>query len=192
MLLWSGDKWRHERLWPFQWLGQAWPHFNTVASFSWWTFITIASHFPYFAALFTFLSCFYKKSHSVSATIMAAEMDKAIILASSCEFKILDPLANFCKFVFASYVLEVIVWAYIKCCVWKCYLSKNYLQNLKYNVKKACIFHLTLAGILSILTAWWYCSLRAVARGGGFLNGQNLLSVTKVIFRQSAWKCCEF
>ena len=46
-----------------------------------------------------------------------------IILASSCEFKILDPLANSCKFVFASYMLQVIVWAYIKCSVWKCYQS---------------------------------------------------------------------
>ena len=35
-------------------------------------------------------------------------MDKAIILASSCEFKILDPLANSCKFVFASYGLQII------------------------------------------------------------------------------------
>ena len=34
-------------------------------------------------------------------------MDKAIILAS-CEFKILHPLANSCKFVFDSYVLQVI------------------------------------------------------------------------------------
>ena len=39
---------------------------------------------------------------------MVAEMDKAIILASSCEFKILDPLANSCKFVFASYGLQII------------------------------------------------------------------------------------
>ena len=38
---------------------------------------------------------------------MVAEMDKAIILAS-CEFKILHPLANSCKFVFDSYVLQVI------------------------------------------------------------------------------------
>ena len=34
-------------------------------------------------------------------------MDKAIILVS-CEFKILHPLANSCKFVFDSYVLQVI------------------------------------------------------------------------------------
>ena len=38
--------------------------------------------------------------------------------------------------------------------LWWLYLSsffKNYLQNLTFNVKRACIFHLTLAGILSIL-----------------------------------------
>ena len=38
--------------------------------------------------------------------------------------------------------------------LWWLYLSgfsKNYLQNLKFNVKRACIFHLTLASILSIL-----------------------------------------
>ena len=28
---------------------------------------------------------------------------------------------------------------------------KNYFQNLKYNVKKECIFHLLVVGILSIL-----------------------------------------
>ena len=56
------------------------------------------------------------------------------------------------------------------------------LQNLKYNVKKLCTFHLILVGILSILI------LSVKNRGGregGFLNGQNLLSVAKVIFRQS-------
>ena len=52
---------------------------------------------------------------------------------------------------------------------------KKYLQNLKYNVKRLCIFHLILVGIL-------YCPLRAGRVGGGFLlNGQNLLRVTKVI-----------
>ena len=38
--------------------------------------------------------------------------------------------------------------------LWWLYLLsfyKNYLQNLKFNVKRACIFHLTLPGILSIL-----------------------------------------
>ena len=35
-------------------------------------------------------------------------MAKAFILASSCEFKILDPLANSCKFVFDSYLLQFI------------------------------------------------------------------------------------
>ena len=37
---------------------------------------------------------------------------------------------------------------------WWLYLTnfyKMYVQNLKYNIKGACIFHLILAGILSIL-----------------------------------------
>ena len=57
---------------------------------------------------------------------------------------------------------------------------KKYLQNLKYNVKRGCIFHLMLVCFPSILI------LSVKNRGGGglkgfFLNGQNLLSVTKVI-----------
>ena len=65
------------------------------------------------------------------------------------------------------------------------YLSSFYkkdLQNLKYKVKRAHIFHLTLAGIISILI------LSVNNRGmgmGGWLNGQNLLSVIEVIYRQS-------
>ena len=58
---------------------------------------------PIFHSLLHFLLllvAFMKISH-VSATIMVVEMDKAIILASSCEFKVLDPWANSCKFVFA-------------------------------------------------------------------------------------------
>ena len=33
------------------------------------------------------------------------------------------------------------------------FLFKTYLQNLKYNVKGVCIFHLILVGILSISTS---------------------------------------
>ena len=55
---------------------------------------------------------------------------------------------------------------------------KKYYQNLKYNVKTSCIFHLVLVGILSILI------LSVKNRGSGWEeglpNGQNLLSVTKV------------
>ena len=51
---------------------------------------------------------------------------------------------------------------------------KSYLQNLKYNVKSGCIFHLILVGILSI-------SLLSIKNKGGggeggrvvLLNGQN-------------------
>ena len=58
---------------------------------------------PIFHSLLHFLLllvAFMKTSH-VSATIMVTEMDKAIILASSCKFKVLDPWANSCTFVFA-------------------------------------------------------------------------------------------
>ena len=54
-----------------------------------------------------------------------------------------------------------------------------HVQNLKYNIKGACMFHLILVGILSILI------LSVKNRGGRggsvFVNGQNLLSVMKVI-----------
>ena len=69
--------------------------------------------------------------------------------------------------------------------IWWLYLTnfyKNQLQNLKYNVKKVCTYHLILVGILSILMLTVKNST-----GGGFfwLNEQNLLSVAKVICRQS-------
>ena len=61
---------------------------------------------------------------------------------------------------------------------------KMYVQNLKYNIKGPCMFHLILVGILSILIL--SVKNRGWGRGGGrggrvFVNGQNLLSVTKVI-----------
>ena len=54
-----------------------------------------------------------------------------------------------------------------------------YVQNLKCNIKGACMFHLILVGILSILIL----SVKNRGEGGGsvFANGQNLLSVMKVI-----------
>ena len=119
MLLSSGDKWRHERLWPFQWLGQAWPHFDTVASFSWRTFITIASHFPYFLHFLRLFSCFYEDLTVFWPPSWWLRWTRPLfwlVLVSSKFWT----LWQFCKFVFASYVLQVIVWAYIKCCVWKC------------------------------------------------------------------------
>ena len=69
--------------------------------------------------------------------------------------------------------------------IWWLYLTnfyKNQLQNLKYNVKKVCTYHLILVGILSILML-----TDKNSTGGGFfwLNEQNLLSVAKVICRQS-------
>ena len=56
------------------------------------------------------------------------------------------------------------------------YLTKEYLQNLKYNIKRGCIFHWILVGIPFVLI------LSVNNRGGFFwLNGQNLLNVAKVI-----------
>ena len=63
-----------------------------------------------------------------------------------------------------------------------------YVQNLKYNIKGACMFHLILVGILSILI--FSVKNREGWGGGGsvFVNGQNLLSMMKVICRQSLSK----
>ena len=61
---------------------------------------------------------------------------------------------------------------------------KTYLQNLKYNVKRGCIFHLILVGIPSILIL----PVKDRGVGGGVLNGQNPSSVTKVICRQALIK----
>ena len=52
---------------------------------------------------------------------------------------------------------------------------KKYLQNLKYNAR-ACIFHLNLIGIVSILIL----PVKNMGGGRGLLNGQNLLSVLTV------------
>ena len=54
---------------------------------------------------------------------------------------------------------------------------KKYLQNLKYNVERECIFHLILVGIPSVLIL--------SVRGWGFFAQQNLLSMMKVICQQS-------
>ena len=57
-----------------------------------------------------------------------------------------------------------------------------YLQNsLKCNVKMACIFHLSLLCISSILIL----PVKNKEVGACLLNGKNLLNVTKVICRQS-------
>ena len=58
---------------------------------------------------------------------------------------------------------------------------KKYLQNLKYHVKRGCIFHLILLGIPYILIL----SVKNRGEVGDLLNGQNSLSVTKVICQQS-------
>ena len=60
-------------------------------------------------------------------------------------------------------------------------IFKKYHQNLKYNVKKLCISHLLLVGILSILQL----SINNSGGVGVLLNGQNLLNVTKFICQQS-------
>ena len=51
------------------------------------------------------------------------------------------------------------------------------IQNLKYNINWACIFYLILVGILSILIL----SIYEQRVFFFLLNGQNLLSMTKVI-----------
>ena len=78
-----------------------------------------------------------------------------------------------------------------KCC--KCYkrFSGCILQIIRRctfktsnAIKKVCIFHLSLVGIPSILIL--SVKNRGVGVGvGGLLNGQNLLSVMKVICQQS-------
>ena len=68
--------------------------------------------------------------------------------------------------------------------IWQLYYLTNfykvYVQNLKYNIKGACIFHFIFVGILSILIL----SIMNMEEGGrGLLNKENLLSTTKVISR---------
>ena len=69
---------------------------------------------------------------------------------------------------------------------WLCLTNfyKKYLRNLvKYNEKRPCVFHLILVGFLSM---WMlYAKSRGIGRKKGFLNRKNLLSMTKVICRQS-------
>ena len=59
---------------------------------------------------------------------------------------------------------------------------KKYLQNFKYNLKRVCIFHLILVGILIL-------SVKngdgVGGGGGGLLNAKNLLSMAKVICQHS-------
>ena len=65
------------------------------------------------------------------------------------------------------------------------YLTKTYLQNLKYNIKRGCIFHSILVGVPFVLI------LSVQNREGGrLLNRQNPLSVTKVICWQSLNQRC--
>ena len=56
-------------------------------------------------------------------------------------------------------------------------------SKLEIQSKKTCIFHLTLAGILSILMM---LSIKNSGQGRGFLNGQNPLNITKVICQQQS------
>ena len=58
---------------------------------------------------------------------------------------------------------------------------KTYLQNIKHNIKGPGIFQLILVVILSILIL----SIKKRGLGVHLLNGENPLSVTKVICRQS-------
>ena len=62
-------------------------------------------------------------------------------------------------------------------------IYKSYLKNLKYNIKIGCIFHSVLLDIPFILI---FSIKSRVGEGRGVsLNGQNLLSVSKVICRHS-------
>ena len=60
-----------------------------------------------------------------------------------------------------------------------------YVQNLKYNIKGACMFHLILVGILYILILSvknrGVGGAEGVGGGSVFVNRQNLLIVMKVI-----------
>ena len=51
------------------------------------------------------------------------------------------------------------------------YLTKKYLQNLKYNIKRGCIFHSVLVGIPFVLIL----SIKNREAERVLLNGQNLL-----------------
>ena len=58
-----------------------------------------------------------------------------------------------------------------------------YVQNLKYNIKGACMFHLILVGILSILILSIKNNMGVGGGGRGgsvFVNEQNLLIAMKV------------
>ena len=53
---------------------------------------------------------------------------------------------------------------------------KKYLQNLRYNVKSACIF----IWFWLIFYPLWYCPLKIGGMGRGFFNGQNQLTLQKL------------
>ena len=56
-------------------------------------------------------------------------------------------------------------------------------QNLKYNVKQACIFNLILVGIPSSLIL----SVKNRGRRGFLLNSYNLLSMKKIFVEDTWW-----
>ena len=69
----------------------------------------------------------------------------------------------------------------IKCLVAVSYIFfKKYPQNLKYNIKEGVFF---IWFSLTFVHPSWYCPL-TTGVGEGFLNGKNLLSVTRVICQQ--------
>ena len=61
--------------------------------------------------------------------------------------------------------------------------SLKYLQNLKYNMKGASIFHLILVGILSVLIL----SVKSMGAGGFLLNWQNPLSMESYLWTVPKW-----
>ena len=56
---------------------------------------------------------------------------------------------------------------------------KKYFENLKYHVKRTCIFHLILVGVLSTFILY-VKTVEECGGSGGVLMG-NLLSMAKVI-----------
>ena len=73
-------------------------------------------------------------------------------------------------------------------CILQFVIRSSYLQNLKYSVKRTCIFLLILVGILSILIL--FVKNRGVE--GFWLNGHNPLSVMKVTCRSPFVKSFEY
>ena len=58
--LWSGSKWKHKKLWPFQWLWQAWP--QLWLAFHEWRLLSLLAIFLILLYFFLLLVVFMKIS----------------------------------------------------------------------------------------------------------------------------------